>query len=433
MSQHDFIISDAVGLPIRLDLQGALQALVTNSSGATAPATTYANQLWLDTSVLPDGLLKQRNQANSAWIAIAGFPPKASSAEVIAGTDDIKFVTPLGVAARDAVAAKARRNRIVNGGMQVSQELGDSGSGTTGAYIADQWTYSFVGPTTVGAFRSSVTVPNGAAKSVKRINLNVVVNKAVLAAGDFMLFQQGVEGLRVADFAWGAAGARQAILRFIARVAVAGTYCVAVRNSANNRSWVGSYTIAAAGVDTEVIMVIPGDVTGTWLTDTGVGMYVAFVFAAGTTFLGVAGWQAGNFLGITGMSNGAATVNAGNHIAEVGLYLDVDATGIPPLWEMPDEATELLACQRYYVNHVFSNYNAFMNASQGAFSTMFSPVEMRTITPTMAGVSVINVGWTATATPATITGRQFRESRTMAAAVNASAHFMTEWSASARL
>lgn len=64
MSQNDFSIANASGATVRADINTALQALATVSSGATAPSTTYAYQLWADTTA---GLLKQRNAANSAW------------------------------------------------------------------------------------------------------------------------------------------------------------------------------------------------------------------------------------------------------------------------------------------------------------------------------------------------------------------------------
>jgi len=43
--------------------------LVTNSSGATAPSTTFPHQWWLDTSTTPS-TLRQRNADNDAWIVI---------------------------------------------------------------------------------------------------------------------------------------------------------------------------------------------------------------------------------------------------------------------------------------------------------------------------------------------------------------------------
>lgn len=70
MSQNDFNIANQGFPATRADLNSALQALASNSSGATAPATTYAYQWWYDTST---DILKMRNGANDAWINIASF------------------------------------------------------------------------------------------------------------------------------------------------------------------------------------------------------------------------------------------------------------------------------------------------------------------------------------------------------------------------
>lgn len=69
MSQHDYILDNQAGAQFRADLNNALAAVATTNSGATAPATTYAYQLWADTTT---GLLKQRNAANTDWVTL--FP-----------------------------------------------------------------------------------------------------------------------------------------------------------------------------------------------------------------------------------------------------------------------------------------------------------------------------------------------------------------------
>ncbi|AWM37012.1 hypothetical protein GobsT_50910 [Gemmata obscuriglobus] len=48
MSQHDLVIDNAPGASVRADLNGALQALGSNSKGNARPATAYAGQTWLD-------------------------------------------------------------------------------------------------------------------------------------------------------------------------------------------------------------------------------------------------------------------------------------------------------------------------------------------------------------------------------------------------
>ena len=67
MSQHDYIIDNQLAPAFRSDLNLALAAIVSTNSGATAPASPYANMLWYDSA---NDLLKMRNEANSAWITL---------------------------------------------------------------------------------------------------------------------------------------------------------------------------------------------------------------------------------------------------------------------------------------------------------------------------------------------------------------------------
>lgn len=67
MAQHDYVIANGTGAAVRSDLNGALAAIVSNNSGATAPATTYAYMPWADTTT---GLYKIRNAANNGWITL---------------------------------------------------------------------------------------------------------------------------------------------------------------------------------------------------------------------------------------------------------------------------------------------------------------------------------------------------------------------------
>ena len=67
MSQHDMTVDNAGAATVRVDINSALQALASTSSGATAPTTTFANQFWYDTST---NILKKRNKDNDAWILL---------------------------------------------------------------------------------------------------------------------------------------------------------------------------------------------------------------------------------------------------------------------------------------------------------------------------------------------------------------------------
>jgi hypothetical protein len=77
MAQGDINIANQGFPSFRADLNDQLEALVTNSSGATEPSTTYPYQWWMDTSTTPN-TLRQRNGANDAWIEVGTFDQSAN-------------------------------------------------------------------------------------------------------------------------------------------------------------------------------------------------------------------------------------------------------------------------------------------------------------------------------------------------------------------
>jgi len=65
MSQNDFNLANQGFPSMRADINSALQALASNSSGTTAPATPYANQFWYETDT---NILHIRNESNTEWL-----------------------------------------------------------------------------------------------------------------------------------------------------------------------------------------------------------------------------------------------------------------------------------------------------------------------------------------------------------------------------
>jgi len=85
MSQHDYSIANQGFPAFRSDLNDALAAIASSSSGASAPTTTYANQLWMDTT---NHVLKVRNEDNDAWISLATFDQATDAVTYI---DDVEL------------------------------------------------------------------------------------------------------------------------------------------------------------------------------------------------------------------------------------------------------------------------------------------------------------------------------------------------------
>jgi len=67
MSQNDYVIANQTTPLFRADLNLALQALASNSSGSSAPSITYANMMWYD---ITTNILKMRSEADDAWITL---------------------------------------------------------------------------------------------------------------------------------------------------------------------------------------------------------------------------------------------------------------------------------------------------------------------------------------------------------------------------
>jgi hypothetical protein len=92
VATHDYVIANGTGAAVRSDLNGALAAIVSNNSNATAPATTYAYQWWADTTT---GLLKIRNSANSAWISLRELDGTLTIEDGTAAAPGLAFTSDL--------------------------------------------------------------------------------------------------------------------------------------------------------------------------------------------------------------------------------------------------------------------------------------------------------------------------------------------------
>lgn len=87
MAQHDQIIADGSGADVRADLNAALAAVFSSSSGTLTPVVTVAGQLWFNPA---DDHLYMRNATNTAWIVLTtGFDPATGAYTKIAA--DARF------------------------------------------------------------------------------------------------------------------------------------------------------------------------------------------------------------------------------------------------------------------------------------------------------------------------------------------------------
>lgn len=79
MASHDYVIANQAFPDFRSDLNSALQAILTQNSGTSAPSTTAANMIWYDTT---NNILKMRNEDNDAWINLFTLDQSADTASI---------------------------------------------------------------------------------------------------------------------------------------------------------------------------------------------------------------------------------------------------------------------------------------------------------------------------------------------------------------
>ena len=90
MAQHDYVIANQGFPAFRTDLNNALSAIVSNNSGSSTPSTTYAYQLWYDTS---SNTWKMRNADNDAWISLATFNQSNDTVNFIDSTTGVDGIS----------------------------------------------------------------------------------------------------------------------------------------------------------------------------------------------------------------------------------------------------------------------------------------------------------------------------------------------------
>lgn len=276
------------------------------------------------------------------------------------------------------------KNRIINGAMVIDQRNGGV-SGTAVGYTVDRW--GFVSSlSTKGTWQQNA---GGATPPAGFINyLGFTSNSAyTLGSGDYFTFAQYVEGLNVSDLGWGAANAQTITLSAWVRSSLTGTFSGAVRNSANDYSYVFTYSIPTANTWTQINITIAGPTSGTWLTTNGIGLRVFFSMGMGTTFSTTAGsWQAGTYAGLSSATSVVGTSGATFYITGVQLEKGSTATS----FDYRPYGTELALCQRYFqINGGTSGFPFVQGAVNAANDTRASfpfPVSMRaTPTTTIAG------------------------------------------------
>ncbi|WP_247455342.1 hypothetical protein [Bradyrhizobium sp. 174] len=273
----------------------------------------------------------------------------ASAATAATNLGVVRYAAAQTLTAAQQAQARAninvtKKNYIINGGMQVSQENGATASAASGYFPVDQFSVNFTTGGSLSTAQVASPTPGG---SPNRLRVTVTATDTSIAVGDLLCVETRLEGLRIADLRAGSASAKTITLQFGVK-APAGTYCLGFRNGTPDRSYVAEFTITGGEANTDVVKSVTFqlDTSGTWLTTNGLGMVIDWTLMAGTSYQMTPNTWAGASSGISSPSQFNFMGTNGNvfELFDVGLYEGAAA----PSFQLPDFVSELALCQRYW-------------------------------------------------------------------------------------
>lgn len=286
------------------------------------------------------------------------------------------------------------KNRIINGNFTIDQRNAGASVTTSTNYVypVDRFRVGYGSGGAITA-QQSTTVPSSGG-FINSLYCTPSTTDNLADSGDFYAVAQTIEGYNIADLSWGTSSAKPVTISFWVRSSITGTYSVTVTNNAGNRCYPATYTISSANTWEQKSVTIAGDTSGTWLTNNGLGMFVAWNLGGGSGYAaGTANaWNAGAYQMTSSQTPWISTSGATFYLTGCQLEVGTTATN----FDFRSIGTELALCQRYYWQTPTSDLYHARSASGIAYNTTgiegvnFSmPVTMRT-TPSF---SLANAGF----------------------------------------
>ena len=182
-------------------------------------------------------------------------------------------------------AIHGRRNLIINGAMQVAQR-GTSytqGPNVGNYHTVDRYSYrrsgTWSGVTAVELTQESSGGPVGFKNFLRYAPTG---SDATTPDNACMLVDYKLEGQDISQLEWGTSNAKTITISFYVRSSVTGTFCLNIRNTSPTRQYVKEYTINSANTWERKELTFPGDTSGTWAEDNGIGLGLMW-FLSGDT------------------------------------------------------------------------------------------------------------------------------------------------------
>ena len=267
-----------------------------------------------------------------------------------------------------------RRNILINGAMNVAQR-GTSSTGlgaSAGYFTLDRWKMDF--NATAGRLTMSQTAdgPSGFANCLK---LDCTTADTSIAAGEYIMLEQRLEGQDVQGICKGTADAKPVTVSFYVKANGSFTFGLELSDNDNTRQITKLFSTTTSWVRHEITF--PADTTGAFDDDNARSLLATFWLHAGSTYSG--GTLNSSSWASRTHANRAAGISSffsstDNEFYITGVQMEIGSTATP--FEHRSYAEELTLCQRYYevvfqgstAGADFSSYFPWVGLCQGSKS-----------------------------------------------------------------
>ena len=277
------------------------------------------------------------------------------------------------------------RNMIINGAMNVAQRsTSETGIGATASHYPtlDRW---MIEASTAGRATMTQTTdgPNGI--SANCIKLDCTTADTSIAAGEYFLLEQRIEGQNVQRIGKGVAGAKEITVSFYVKANAAFDFAVEVLDNTDGRTCSKLFSTTTDWVRKE--LTFPADVddgSSPITANNAVSIRLFFWLHAGASYAGGT-LQSGSFANNVD-ANRAAGIDSffsstDNNFFITGVQMEVG----PVATEFEQETVEstLYKCRRYFQKFTDSANNNYSTSLSGVYNTTTQIVTSTRLDPPM--------------------------------------------------
>ena len=296
-------------------------------------------------------------------------------------------ISTIGASGLNSAVSQIGKNLVHNGELTVSQRaLPITGLGAGSGYTFDRWKYESSGSPTG---RHTVSRGTGILNAASSLRIDVTTADSSLASNALYQMTQKIEAQDLHFLEFGSATAKAFTISFTMKSNFDGAFTLYLIAADGSRSYARPINLTGDESQETFECTIPGDTSGAFNFDNGVGLDLMITLAAGSGFAGGTqnAWAASN-------NNMYGASNSGNFFSSTDNYVEfslvqLEVGSVATDFEHETIGVTLAKCQRWFYRLQESDTNSLGIGSGGYMSTTLAdvlvafPVEMRAA-PTMS-------------------------------------------------